>query len=128
MGTEIKIKRHWVHFKKAKNKVKAIYHLKEILFLLSEEKNPKSQLFLKIIQKELNFQLGKTHWKKFSINCPEIGLHGVTVNKCLFTEEKLKEKIVYAPDNSRVSTWDYINKKINLLSENYLFLYISTVA
>ena len=124
----MEIKRHLVHFRKSENKIKAIYHLKEILYILNEKKDPRTQEFLKQIQKKLNFQIGQTHWKKLSIDYPEIGLHGFTINKCLFMENELKQKIVYAPDNSRISTWDYINKDITLKYENYINLYEKMVA
>lgn len=126
----IQIKRHLVVFKKAEHKIEAVFNLKEILFLLNEKEDSKTQYFLNQIQKELCFKLGETNWKKIEIpiNCPEIGVYTETVNKCLFAKEQLREKFVYAPDNSLISTWDYVNKLIDSWFVKYTQLYLQTVA
>jgi len=100
-------------FFKAKNKIKAVVYLKEFLLMLKNEKgeDPQTAKFLDIVQKEFNFELGKTNWKKIQIDCPEIGYYD-KINRCLFQEEKLKATQIYDPNSSLMSTWDYLNKNV----------------
>ena len=115
-------------FKNAENKIEAIVHLREILLTLKKEKNDdlKTINFLNQIQKELNFEL-EHDWKNIKIHCPEIGYYG-QIDECLFMENELRTSNVYAPNNTLMSTWDYINKKVVILFDKYVNLYLQNVA
>jgi len=121
-----KIEIHLQKFNNAENKIEALYYLKEILFLLEKEKGEKILAFFDLIKKEFHFEVGKTNWKKALINCPEIGFSG-NVNACLFQKKELENKKVYAPDNSLVSIWDYINKKVVYIFDKYQNIYFQLV-
>jgi hypothetical protein len=113
-------------FNEASNKIEAVFYLKEILLLLKKDEDPKTANFLDLIQKELNFEIGATNWKRAVISCPEIGFSDV-LTRCLIREEELKTLNVYAPNNKPMNTWDYINAKIVSISKKYKFIYFRTV-
>jgi len=119
------IQSHLDKFNEASNKIEAVFHLKEILLFLKKDEDPKTANFLSLIQKELNFEVGATNWKKAVIRCPEIGFSDV-LNRCLIREEELKTLNVYDPNSKHTSTWDYLNVKIVSILKKYKFIYFRT--
>jgi len=119
-----KIKFNLREFENAENKIEAIYFLKEILFILKKEESKDSRIknFLDQVQSELNFELGKTNWRKIKLNFPEIG-YCYSVDKYLFLKKELQTTSIA----NSCTVWEYVQKQIPVVCDFYETMFTQKV-